>query len=65
MFILKLSKPLLLQHYGNYESCSISALDVLCDQSGMKVEWSFYYTYIQFMQFSIAIAMNSNSIFKK
>lgn len=39
-------------------------MDVPCHQSEMEVEWSFYSTYIQFMQFDIAIAMNSTRIFK-
>lgn len=64
LFILRLIKPLLLQHYENYRSRSISAMDVPCHQSEMEVEWSFYSTYIQFMQFDIAIAMNSTRIFK-
>lgn len=55
---------MLLQHYENYRSRSISAMDVPCHQSEMEVEWSFYSTYVQFMQFDIAIAMNCTRIFK-
>lgn len=39
-------------------------MDVPCHQSEMEVEWSFYSTYVQFMQFDIAIAMNCTRIFK-
>lgn len=39
-------------------------MDVPCHQLEMEVEWSFYSTYVQFMQFDIAIAMNSTRIFK-